>query len=133
MIILKKLLNEKYLGFGNQGRKKLPKPSRYVDPVQQAQDEYEMEIMSKKYDSDAWPGAQKDDVESGLIVSPRTQIDANVLINEFERAGLHAEWNAIEGYFFFKEEEELYDELEELISDILNRVNIFANIEGVWA
>jgi len=70
--------------------------------------------------------------EEGLIVRPKDQVHANMLNNAIEESGLHAEWDVKEGHFFFPEEEDLYDVLEEEIQNLMDENNIQASIEGVF-
>ena len=46
-------------------------------------------------------GSPEDLPESGLMVIPRDQIEATQLQDIIKYSGLHAEWDAREGYFFF--------------------------------
>jgi hypothetical protein len=70
--------------------------------------------------------------ETGLNVRPKNQIHANMLKDALENSGLYAEWNAREGYFFFPEEQDLYDQLEEEIQMLMDENNIQGYIEGVF-
>ena len=70
--------------------------------------------------------------ETGLNVRPKDQIHANMLKDALENSGLYAEWNAREGYFFFPEEQDLYDQLEMEIQDLMDENNIRGYIEGVF-
>jgi hypothetical protein len=70
--------------------------------------------------------------ESGLMVIGRTPLDNNAIGDAMEEEGLHAEWNAREGYWFFPEEEDMYDKLENQLSDLFNRKGINARFEGVF-
>ena len=70
--------------------------------------------------------------ETGLNVRPKDQIHANMLKSALENSGLYAEWNAREGYFFFPEEQDLYDQLEMEIQDLMDENNIQGYIEGVF-
>jgi len=70
--------------------------------------------------------------DSGLMVIPRDQIEANELSDLFEEEGLYAEWDVRNGYFFLPEEEEMYDELEIQIQTILDDNDLNARIEGVF-
>jgi len=70
--------------------------------------------------------------ETGLNVRPKNQIHANMLKDALENSGLYAEWNAREGYFFFPEEQDLYDQLEEEIRMLMDENNIQGYIEGVF-
>jgi hypothetical protein len=69
---------------------------------------------------------------SGLMVVGRTPEDNTKIAEMVEDMELHAEWNAREGYWFFEEQEELYDELERWIQSGLDQYDINARIEGVF-
>lgn len=71
--------------------------------------------------------------ESGLIVVGRTPLDNNAIGDAVEEEGLYGEWNPGEGYWFFPEEEEMYDALENQLSDLFNRKGINARFEGVFS
>lgn len=70
--------------------------------------------------------------DSGLNVIPKDQIHANKLQDALENSGLYGEWNPREGYFFFPEEEDGYDYLEEKIQELMDDYNIQGYIEGVF-
>jgi len=70
--------------------------------------------------------------DSGLNVIPKDQIHANKLSDAIEDSGMYAEWNTREGYFFFPEEEDGYDQLEMDIQDLMDENNIQGYIEGVF-
>ena len=70
--------------------------------------------------------------DSGLNVIPKDQIHANKLKDALENSGLYGEWNPREGYFFFPEEEDGYDYLEEKIQELMDDYNIQGYIEGVF-
>jgi hypothetical protein len=73
------------------------------------------------------------DVEdSGLYVIGRTQIDNNAIKDVIEEEGFHAEWNARGGYWFFPEEVDNYDELENQLSTIFDKQGINARFEGIF-
>jgi hypothetical protein len=71
--------------------------------------------------------------ESGLIVVGRTPLDNNAIGDAIEEEGLYGEWNPREGYWFFPEEEEMYDALENQLSDLFNRKGINARFEGAFS
>ena len=76
---------------------------------------------------------QPSDMEdSGLNVIPKDQRHASKMVSALEDSGLHAEWNAREGHFFFPEEEDGYDQLEMDIQDLMDENNIQGYIEGVF-
>lgn len=70
--------------------------------------------------------------ESGLILKGRTTEDNTKIAEMIEDYELHAEWNAREGFWFFPEEEDLYDSLEKIIQDGLDEYDINGYIEGVF-
>ena len=72
------------------------------------------------------------DQMSGLMVFGRTPIDNNA-IGEFieEDDNYYAEWNK-EGFWFFPEEESLYDELEQALDIEFNERGINARFEGIF-
>ena len=49
------------------------------------------------------------DKRSGLIVVGKTQTDNTKIGEVMNSSGFYAEWDSIESYWFFPEEEELYD------------------------
>lgn len=69
---------------------------------------------------------------SGLYVIGRTQQDNYRIGQMSDEMALNGEWNAREGYWFFEEQEELYDALEKIIQRGLDEYNIDARIEGVF-
>lgn len=69
---------------------------------------------------------------SGLNVIGRTREDNTRIAQMVEDMELHAEWNAREGYWFFEEEEDMYDALERIIQKGLDEYQINARIEGVF-
>jgi len=73
-------------------------------------------------------------METGLIVTGRTQFDNN-LIGDWlasEDCDLHAEWNVREGHWFFEEKESFYDVLEAIIDQDFLNLGIDARFEGVF-
>merc|ERR1712167_408789 len=70
--------------------------------------------------------------DSGLNVIPKDQIHANKLQDALEDSGLYGEWNPREGYFFFPEKEDGYDQLEMEIQELMDDYNIQGYIEGVF-
>jgi|LauGreDrversion4_2_1035121.scaffolds.fasta_scaffold01037_13 hypothetical protein len=70
--------------------------------------------------------------ESGLIVVGRTPVDNNKIGEMIEDQGLHAEWNSIEGYWFFPEEIDLYDALEAELEKQFANYEINARFEGIF-
>ena len=82
--------------------------------------------------SEGFYSSPSDMDETGLNVRPKDQIHANMLKDALENSGLYAEWNAREGYFFFPEEQDLYDQLEMEIQNLMDENNIRGYIEGVF-
>lgn len=70
--------------------------------------------------------------ESGLIVVGKTPIDNNKIGEMIEDQELHAEWNSIEGYWFFPEEIDLYDALEAELEKQFANYEINARFEGIF-
>lgn len=70
--------------------------------------------------------------DSGLYVIGRTQIDNNAIKDVIEEEGFYAEWNARGGYWFFPEEVDNYDELENQLSMIFDKQGINARFEGIF-
>ena len=74
--------------------------------------------------------------DSGLNVTPKDQIHFNKLKDALEVSSLYAEENEAtsgrEGYFFFPEEEDGYDQLEMEIQELMDDYNIQGYIEGVF-
>ena len=70
--------------------------------------------------------------KTGLYVIGATKED-NIKVGEMaDEKGLYGEWNAREGYWFFPEDVEMYDELEKDIQRGLDKHNINARIEGIF-
>lgn len=74
--------------------------------------------------------------DSGLNVIPKNEIHFNKLKDALRDSSLYAEENEAtsgrEGYFFFPEEEDGYDQLEMDIQDLMDENNIQGYIEGVF-
>lgn len=70
---------------------------------------------------------------TGLLVKGRTKEDNTDIQQMIDEMGLHAEWYADSGRWFFPEEEENYDALEKIIQDELDDREIDATIEGVFS
>jgi hypothetical protein len=77
-------------------------------------------------------GAKMNPAESGLIVVGRTPIDNNAIQDFLDDSDYYAEWNVREGYYFFPEQEEDYDELERELSIEFNNRGIDARFEGIF-
>jgi hypothetical protein len=70
--------------------------------------------------------------ETGLTVSGRNSIDNNKIGEAIEALGLYGEWNR-EGFWFLEEEQDMYDELEAILTKEFDKHNIQNyTIEGVW-
>jgi hypothetical protein len=70
--------------------------------------------------------------ETGLTFTPRSSADATKLQNALDNSDFHYEWNSREGYFFFPEEEDNYDELESNLQQIVDSIDINGHFEGIW-
>ena len=70
--------------------------------------------------------------KSGLQVIGMTREDNTKIGKMIEEQGLHAEFNAREGYWFFPEEEDLYDSLESELENQFEDYNIDARFEGIF-
>jgi len=70
--------------------------------------------------------------ETGLMVVPRTNVDANKIKQWVDKSGMYGEWNAREGYFLFPEEEDGFDELEMELTKELDGLGVNYHIEGVF-
>lgn len=77
-------------------------------------------------------GVSEDLGETGLMVIGRTPIDNTDIGQALESSDLYATWNPREGYWFFPEDEENYDELELEIQNLLDQNNINARIGGIF-
>jgi len=69
---------------------------------------------------------------TGLMVIPRTKQDANKIYAHLDDSNWYAEWDHVEGYFLFPEEEDRYDGLEADIEEFLTSIGANARIEGVF-
>lgn len=70
--------------------------------------------------------------KTGLMVTGRTPLDNNSIQNLIDSTDLYGVFNAMENYFFFPEDEELYDSLEEQLQEEFALRDINAQIEGVF-
>jgi len=75
--------------------------------------------------------AAGDRAEMGLMVTGRTQLDNNKIGDLLDGLGLHAEWEAQHGHWFFPEDEESYGSLEALLDAEFAQHGINARFEGV--
>lgn len=71
--------------------------------------------------------------EGGLIVTGSTQEDNQEIGKLVSASGFFGIWDARNGYWVFPEEEENYDELEKNIQKELDKRNISARFEGIFA
>lgn len=70
--------------------------------------------------------------KTGLIVTGRTPLDNNEIQKMIDSTDLYGVFNAMENYFFFTEDEENYDALEEQLHEEFSIRDINAQIEGVF-
>lgn len=72
-------------------------------------------------------------MEQGLMVFGRTKED-NQKIMDFilDEEGYHAEFNAEGNFFFFEEQEDMYDDLERELDKLFAKYDINARFEGVF-
>lgn len=92
---------------------------------------YELHEKLKKFFTGGVVSEVEQDNRTGLYVTGRTVGDNTRIHKMAEEMGLHGEWNAREGYWFFQEDEEMYDELEKIIQKGLDEYQIDARIEGI--
>lgn len=92
---------------------------------------YELHEKLKKFFVGGIVNERETDESKGLYVTGTTPVDNTRIGKMAEEMGLHGEWNAREGYWFFEEQEELYDELERIIQNGLDQYRIDARIEGI--
>jgi predicted Zn-dependent peptidase len=69
---------------------------------------------------------------TGLMLTPRTREDARVISEVIANSDFYAEYNSEFGYYFFEEDEENYDALEEILENMLCDVNADYRIEGIF-
>lgn len=72
-------------------------------------------------------------MKQGLMVFGKTQLDNNkiqkIILDE---EGYHAEFNVRDGYFFFEEQEDMYDDLERTLDELFAKYDINARFEGIF-
>jgi hypothetical protein len=73
------------------------------------------------------------DEKDGLYVTGRTREDNTKIGEMIDAEGLHAEFNVREGYWFFPEERDMYDDLEKLLEGHFAEYGINARFEGIFA
>jgi len=69
---------------------------------------------------------------TGLQLYPRTREDSQVINEAIENSDFYAEYNSQYGLYFFPEEEENYDELEQQLDELLSQLNVNYRIEGIF-
>lgn len=69
--------------------------------------------------------------ESGLMVTGHSQRDNNAIGDLLDGLGLHAEWDAQHGHWFFPESPDAYDELERILDSEFAQHGITARFEGI--
>jgi len=127
---LSKVLNSNNIPFKTE---KLGKVTMFKFKSYDDVDKVEALISRNRIDIDEGFYSSPSDLEdSGLNVIPKDQIHANKLQDALEDSGLYGEWNAREGYFFFPEKEDGYDQLEMEIQELMDDYNIQGYIEGVF-
>ena len=127
---LSKVLNSNNIPFKTE---KLGKVTMFKFKSYDDIDKVEALISRNRIDIDEGFYSSPSDLEdSGLNVIPKDQIHANKLQDALEDSGLYGEWNPREGYFFFPEKEDGYDQLEMAIQELMDDYNIQGYIEGVF-
>jgi hypothetical protein len=127
---LSKVLNSNDIPFKTE---KLGKVTMFKFKEYDDIDKVEALISRNRIDIDEGFYSSPSDLEdSGLNVIPKDQIHANKLQDALEDSGLYGEWNPREGYFFFPEKEDGYDQLEMAIQELMDDYNIQGYIEGVF-
>jgi hypothetical protein len=66
---------------------------------------------------------------ANLIFIPRTQVDANQFNQSIDGSDFYAEWDTIEGFFTFEEDDDTIDELERQLQDLCNVNEINGHFE----
>lgn len=82
----------------------------------------EFKLMNEAYGSD-FDGP-------GLVVTGRTPLDNNTIKDIIEDHNFIAYWNAREGYWFFPEEPETFDALEDELSATFDTFGVNARFES---
>ena len=75
-------------------------------------------------------GSSDDFKGTGLIVVGSTQIDNNRIQDVVDETDYYGVWNAVEGYWFFPEDEEILDQLEIILTREFDIRDISARFEG---
>ena len=73
------------------------------------------------------------DEKDGLYVTGRTREDNTKIGEMIDAEGLYAEFNVREGYWFFPEKRDMYDDLEKLLENHFAEYGINARFEGIFA
>lgn len=71
-------------------------------------------------------------METGLQLTPRTREDLRIINEMLQESDFSAEYNSEFGFFFFPEEEDNYDKLEEQIDELFEGVDVRYKIEGIF-
>ena len=71
-------------------------------------------------------------MEKGLQLTPRTREDLRIINDMLQESDFYTEYNSEFGYFFFPEEEDNYDSLEEQINELFEGVDVRYRIEGIF-
>jgi hypothetical protein len=69
--------------------------------------------------------------DTGLMVIGHSQRDNNAIGDLLDGLGLHAEWDARNGHWFFPEKRAAYDELERILDAEFAQHDINASFEGL--
>ena len=77
-------------------------------------------------------GSKDDFSGSGLIVVGRTQIDNNQISDMLDETDYYGVWNAMEGYWFFPEDESTFSYLEADLDEEFAKRGINARFEGQY-
>ena len=131
---LSKVLNSNNIPFKTE---KLGKVTMFKFKNYDDVDKVEALISRNRIDIDEGFYSSPSDLEdSGLNVIPKNEIHFNKLKDALRDSSLYAEENEAisgrEGYFFFPEEEDGYDQLEMEIQELMDDYNIQGYIEGVF-
>lgn len=71
-------------------------------------------------------------METGLQLTPRTREDGRIIHEAISNSDYYTEYNSEFGFYFFPENEENYDELENQIHNLLGGLNVNYRIEGIF-
>lgn len=91
-------------------------------------------FLAEKYERLTGRTLSESTEETGLMVYGSSQKDNNLIkdIVSFTDFSYYAEWNPREGYWFFPEDPEKYDMLEQELTDIFTDMGISARFEGIF-